>query len=39
MQHYSLQGCIHVRPLAQASADFDFQNNKNGLNDPKGNKI
>ena len=26
-------------PPAPASVGFDFQNNKNVLNDPKGNKI
>ena len=35
MQHCSLQGCI--RPLAPAKAIFDFQNNQDRLNDPKGN--
>ena len=37
MQHCGLQCCI--RPLAPASAVFDFQINQDGLNDPKGNKI
>ena len=26
-------------PLAPAKAEFDFQNNQDALNDPKGNKI
>ena len=30
MQHRGLHGC--KRPLAQASVEFDFQNNKNKLN-------
>ena len=33
MQHCSLPSCM--RPLAPASAIFDFQNNQDGLNDPK----
>ena len=37
MQHCSLRGCI--RPLAPAKVVFDFQNNKDGLTDPKENKI
>ena len=34
IQHCSLRGCIHL-----PSAGFDFQNNQDGLNDTKGNKI
>ena len=37
MQHCSVRG--RIRPLAQALAVFDFQNNQDGLNDTKGNKI
>ena len=30
---------LYMQPLAPASAEFDFQNNKNELNAPKGNNI
>ena len=36
MQHCSLRGCIH--PLVPAYAVFDFQDNQDELNVPKGNK-
>ena len=41
MQHCSLRGCTRPHPLAhqRRQAVFDFQNNQDGLNDPKGNKI